>query len=291
MQQLDLFAAFEDNQQEHAVKSTPVAEALTITADEETLSEPGNKAENILTSDEIIAVENISEEPALSDDENIITPPEVLDEIITDKEFLNEAENEDDNTPIPEEITEAIITEENVFEEPGIPEDENIQATGEAQAEEIISDSIEKQEPVIAKIKEAKTTTNKRGRMSFKEMDADLVMVEVPEDAILFQKQYYGMREVAKWFHVNQSLLRYWENEFDILKPRKTRKGDRLFRPEDIKNLELIYFLLRQRKFSIEGAKQYLKENKQKADIHMQLIQSLTKFRGFLLEWKAILGA
>ncbi len=132
---------------------------------------------------------------------------------------------------------------------------------------------------------------NKRGRKSYSEMDADIVMVEVPDDEILFTKQYYGMRQVAEWFHVNQSLLRYWENEFDILKPRKTRKGDRLFRPEDIKNLQLIYFLLRQRKFSIEGAKQYLKDNRQKADVNMQLIQSLTKFRAFLLEWKANLGA
>ncbi len=132
---------------------------------------------------------------------------------------------------------------------------------------------------------------NKRGRKSYSEMDADIVMVDVPDDETLFTKQYYGMRQVAEWFHVNQSLLRYWENEFDILKPRKTRKGDRLFRPEDIKNLQLIYFLLRQRKFSIEGAKQYLKDNRQKADVNMQLIQSLTKFRAFLLEWKANLGA
>jgi len=132
---------------------------------------------------------------------------------------------------------------------------------------------------------------NKRGRKSFKEMDADIVMVEVPDDAILFQKQYYAISEVAKWFHVNQSLLRYWENEFTVLKPRKTRKGDRLFRPEDVKNLQLIYYLLRQRKFSIEGARQYLKDNKKKADAQMQLIQSLTKFRAFLLEWRANLGA
>ena len=129
--------------------------------------------------------------------------------------------------------------------------------------------------------------TGKRGRKAFKEMEADLVMVEVPEDDILFGKQYYSMCEVSGWFHVNQSLLRYWENEFDILKPRKNRKGNRLFRPEDIKNLQLIYHLLRQQKLSIEGAKQYLKENKHKADMQMQLIQSLTKMRSFLLEWKA----
>ncbi|CAN5838222.1 hypothetical protein BH10BAC2_BH10BAC2_34480 [soil metagenome] len=132
---------------------------------------------------------------------------------------------------------------------------------------------------------------SKRGRKSFKEMDADIVMVEVPDDDLLFQKQYYAISEVAKWFHVNQSLLRYWENEFSVLKPRKTRKGDRLFRPEDVKNLQLIYHLLRQRKFSIEGARQYLKDNKKKADAQMQLIQSLTKFRAFLLEWRANLEA
>jgi len=139
--------------------------------------------------------------------------------------------------------------------------------------------------------KKEEQSTNKRGRKSFKEMDADVVMVEVPDDEILFKKQYYSISEVAQWFHVNQSLLRYWENEFSVLKPRKTRKGDRLFRPEDIKNLQLIYFLLRQRKFSIEGARQYLKENKKKADVQMQIMQSLTKLRAFLLEWKVNLGA
>ncbi len=136
-----------------------------------------------------------------------------------------------------------------------------------------------------------KETKNKRGRKSYKEMDDDIVLVEIPADEILFQKQYYSISRVAEWFHVNTSLIRFWENEFDILKPRKNRKGDRLFRPEDVKNLQLIYHLLRQRKYSIEGAKQYLKENKKKADADMQLIYSLTKFRAFLLELKANLGA
>ncbi len=132
---------------------------------------------------------------------------------------------------------------------------------------------------------------NGRGRKSYKEMDADVHLVEVPDDEILFQKQYYSISEVAQWFNVNASLIRFWENEFDILKPRKNRKGDRLFRPEDIKNLQLIYYLLRQRKFSIEGARQYLKDNRRKAELNMQLIQSLTKFRAFLLELRATLDA
>ena len=84
----------------------------------------------------------------------------------------------------------------------------------------------------------------------------------------------------------NQSLIRYWETEFDILQPRKNRKGDRFFRPVDIKNLVLIYDLLRRRKFTIEGAKDYLKKNK-KAEEKFAVIQSLQKLKGFLLELKA----
>lgn len=136
------------------------------------------------------------------------------------------------------------------------------------------------------KIKEV----GKRGRKSFKEMDAVADLIEIPSEDILKQKLYYSISEVASWFKVNTSLLRYWENEFDILQPRKTRKGDRLFRIEDIKNLQLIYLLLRQRKFSIEGAKSYLKNNKNKIDKETQLVQSLTKFKQFLLELKSSLS-
>jgi DNA-binding transcriptional MerR regulator len=86
---------------------------------------------------------------------------------------------------------------------------------------------------------------------------------------------------------VNTSLIRFWENEFDILKPRKNRKGDRMFRPEDVKNLALIYHLLRQRKYTIDGAKDFIKNNKKKADTELQLTQTLQKFKSFLLELKA----
>jgi DNA-binding transcriptional MerR regulator len=87
-------------------------------------------------------------------------------------------------------------------------------------------------------------------------------------------------------FKVNTSLLRYWETEFDILEPRKNRKGDRFFKPSDIKNLQLIYDLLRRRKFTIEGAKDYLRKNL-RADEKYSIIQSLQKLRAFLLELKA----
>ena len=142
--------------------------------------------------------------------------------------------------------------------------------------------------PILPVKKNTETKpAGKRGRKSFKEMDIEADLIEVPEDEVLQQKLYYSISEVAGWFKVNTSLLRYWENEFDILQPRKTRKGDRLFRVEDIKNLQLIYFLLRQRKFSIDGAKNYLKNNKQEADTQVRLVESLTKFKSFLLELKA----
>ncbi len=151
--------------------------------------------------------------------------------------------------------------------------------------------ALEQDDPVPRPPKKAAKIPSKRGRKSFKDIDAELNLVEVPDDEELFKKMYYPISEVAKWFNVNTSLVRFWENEFDILKPRKNRKGDRLFRPEDIKNLQVIHYLLRQRKFSIEGAKKYLKQNKSKAEVNIQLIQSLTRFRSFLLEMKANLGA
>ncbi len=132
-----------------------------------------------------------------------------------------------------------------------------------------------------------KKEPQKRGRKSLQEIEAEVDLIEVPDDEVLFQKQYYSISEVAKWFRVNTSLLRFWENEFEILKPKKNRKGDRLFRPEDVKNLKLIYHLLRERKYTIEGAKDYIKTNRKKADIQMQLTNTLQKFKSFLLDLKS----
>src|SRR5437879_3289463 len=119
-------------------------------------------------------------------------------------------------------------------------------------------------------------------------MNAAVDLVEIPADEILFQKSYYSIGSVAGMFKVNQSLIRFWENEFDILKPKKNRKGDRLFRPEDIKNLQLIYHLMRERKYTMEGAKEFIKHNK-KADDKFAMIESLKKLKGFLNELKASL--
>lgn len=137
--------------------------------------------------------------------------------------------------------------------------------------------------PVSTKKDNKKIT---RGRMSLKDMDTGADLIEVPEDEVLFQKMYYTMSMVADMFKVNQSLIRFWENEFDLLKPKKNGKGDRLFRPEDVKNLKLIYHLLRERKYTIEGAKDFLKHNK-KADEKYMLIESLKRIKGFMNELKA----
>jgi DNA-binding transcriptional MerR regulator len=130
------------------------------------------------------------------------------------------------------------------------------------------------------------STPSKRGRKSLKQVSAEADLIEIPVDEVLFSKQYYTMGEVSEMFRVNQSLLRFWESEFDILQPRKNKKGDRYFRPVDIKNLHLIYHLLRQKKYTIEGAKEFLKKNK-KADERFEVVQRLQQIKAFLLEWKA----
>ena len=135
--------------------------------------------------------------------------------------------------------------------------------------------------PLIAK------EPSKRGRLSLKETDAAAENIDIPDDEILFQKRYYSIGQVAEMFHVNHSLLRMWSNEFDdYLQTKKNKKGDRYFRPEDVKNLKLIYQLLRERKYTIEGAKDFLKKNKN-AEEKFAMTESLKKIKAFLNELKA----
>lgn len=126
----------------------------------------------------------------------------------------------------------------------------------------------------------------KKGRPQSVKKVTDIAMLDIPEDSILYSKQYYPIGEVAAMFKVNISLIRFWENEFDILKPRKNRKGDRFFRPDDVKNLKLIYFLLKERKYTISGAKSFIKSGK-KVNERFEAIESLKNIRAMLLELKA----
>src|SRR5210317_1768071 len=100
--------------------------------------------------------------------------------------------------------------------------------------------------------------------------------IELPE------KRYYGIGEVAKAFNVNTSLIRFWEKEFDILKPKKNAKGNRKFTPDDVKNLEIIYFLVKERGFTLDGAKIHLKEKKQKTLDRYEIIRKLESVKAEL---------
>lgn len=100
------------------------------------------------------------------------------------------------------------------------------------------------------------------------------------------QKLYYSIGEVAKAFDVNQSLIRFWDKEFDILKPKKNAKGNRMFTPEDIKNLKLIFHLVKERGFTLEGAKTHLKENQKKTLDKFEIISKLETVKAELLALK-----
>jgi DNA-binding transcriptional MerR regulator len=104
--------------------------------------------------------------------------------------------------------------------------------------------------------------------------------LELPE------KRYYGIGEVAKAFEVNTSLIRFWEKEFDELQPKKNAKGNRKFTPEDIKNLQLIYYLVKERGFTLEGAKTHLKEERQKTLSNFDIIQKLERVKAELIKIK-----
>ncbi|MCL5246867.1 MerR family transcriptional regulator [Cellulophaga sp. 20_2_10] len=100
------------------------------------------------------------------------------------------------------------------------------------------------------------------------------------------EKRYYGIGEVAKAFNVNTSLIRFWEKEFDVLKPKKNAKGNRKFTPQDIKNLQLIYHLVKERGFTLDGAKTHLKEEKKKTLSNFDIIQKLENVKSELLKIK-----
>ncbi|MGM9475855.1 MerR family transcriptional regulator [Pedobacter sp. GSP4] len=96
-------------------------------------------------------------------------------------------------------------------------------------------------------------------------------------------KMYYTMGEVTEMFNVNASQIRFYEKEFDILQPKKNKKGNRLFTPEDIENLKIIFNLVDEKGFTLKGAKDYLKNNKTGVKENQKIIDSLEKLKGFLV--------
>ncbi|MDK2771209.1 MAG: MerR family transcriptional regulator [Flavobacterium sp.] len=99
-------------------------------------------------------------------------------------------------------------------------------------------------------------------------------------------KLYYSIGEISTAFNVNASLIRFWEKEFDILKPKKNAKGNRKFTPEDVKNLQLIYHLVKERGFTLEGAKTHLKDNQKKTLDKFEIIRKLETIKSQLIELK-----
>jgi len=100
-------------------------------------------------------------------------------------------------------------------------------------------------------------------------------------------KKYYTIGEVAEMLDVATSLIRFWESEFDIIKPKKNRKGNRQFTQEDIDNVKLIYHLVKEKGYTLQGAKDILKNNSMnKIMDNLSMVESLRKVRGFLVEIK-----
>ena len=116
----------------------------------------------------------------------------------------------------------------------------------------------------------------------YKKLDMPL-----PRKKPAVERVWYRIGDVAKMFGVNQSLIRYYENEFDILKPRKNSKGTRNFTPKDLENLKLILFYINERGYTIEGAKAKMNGNLTESVNNMEIVESLMKVKEFLLKIKS----
>ena len=108
--------------------------------------------------------------------------------------------------------------------------------------------------------------------------------VELPD------KLYYTIGEVAIAFKVNPSLIRFWEKEFDIIQPKKNKKGNRLFTPEDIENFKLIFHMVKEKGYTLEGAKIALKTKPEETNATFELVSRLEKIKAELLKIKKELG-
>ena len=106
------------------------------------------------------------------------------------------------------------------------------------------------------------------------------MFIDLPE------KRYYKIGEVAKAFGVNTSLIRFWENEFDILKPKKNNKGNRLFTSIDLKNLKLIYNLVKEKGYTLDWAKNKMKQNPEEIVNNQEIVSKLEKIKTELTKIK-----
>ena len=102
-------------------------------------------------------------------------------------------------------------------------------------------------------------------------------------------KLYYSIGEVAKMFEVNNSLIRFWEKEFSIIKPKKNKKGNRYFTPKDIENFKIIFHLVKERGYTLSGAKKKLRENKEDTVKNVEIVSQLQAIRSELVAIREVL--
>lgn len=120
--------------------------------------------------------------------------------------------------------------------------------------------------------------------------------IEIPTKFFIFDimhianieltKLYYSIGEVAEMFNVNASLIRFWEKEFSVIKPKKNKKGNRMFTPNDIKNFEKIYQLVKLKGFTLDGAKKELNNKNQILPLNLEVMEKLEKLKLQLLSLK-----
>lgn len=107
------------------------------------------------------------------------------------------------------------------------------------------------------------------------------------------EKLYYSMGEVAEMFDVRPSLLRHWESQFAVLRPKRNKKGNRLFTPQDVENLKLIYHLVKERGMTLDGARKALRSRRADKGVSRdaELMERLQRIRALLLEVREDLKA
>lgn len=100
------------------------------------------------------------------------------------------------------------------------------------------------------------------------------------------EKKYFTIGEVAKELGVATSLIRFWETQFDFIRPKKNKKGNRKFTQEDLKKIKLVYHLVKEKGYTLQGAHDHIKKSKNSIDDNAEMIESLKKIRGFLEDMK-----
>ena len=162
-----------------------------------------------------------------------------------------------------DEVEDALITEAPIITTPTIIKEPAVLLKG---ANELATPK--------SSAESEKKDTKKRKKAAY-------IAPTIPGKAMLYSKQYYSMAEITAMFGVNYALIRFWGNEFDALKPMKNKKGDRHFSPEDVETLTLIYQLVKEKKYTIAGAKAFMqKENI--AGKALQIVQKLESLQQFL---------